>query len=227
MTQENEITVGREKIQTNQRWPTANLFISAAWQRTMKCVRALMLVALLVLAVLVVHGSAPDWLLGRGAADPGALLAASLLYALLLAIPFIPSVEIGLLIMMVFGKAGAISAYLATVIGLNLAYAIGRALSHRIDGTADRPGHSCLPGGIASRVRQFMDRLPQGSPIIALMLLLNLPANTLLGGGGGIALVYGATRMLPWPVFAVTVCCATSVIPMLFLLGLVSAENML
>lgn len=217
-----ETTMCRETIQTDQRWPTADPFVSATWR--MKRVRVLVLVALLVLAVLAVLGSAPDWLLGRSGTEPSVLLAASVLYAVLLAVPFVPSVEIGLLIMVVFGEVGAISAYLATVIGLNLAYGIGRALSHRIDHAAERP---YLPGGIACRVTRFIGDLPQGSPIIALALLLNMPANTVLGGGGGIALVYGATRALPWPVFAATVTCATSVIPMLFLLGLMSAEKLL
>lgn len=217
----------RETIHTDRHRPTTGLFVSSGWCRSMQGLRWVLLAALVLLAVLAVHGSAPAWLPGRDTTDPVALLTASLLYALLLAVPFVPSVEIGLLIMVLFGKAGAISAYLATVVGLNLAYGIGLVLRRRISRTTGDPTHPYLPGGIACRVTRLIEQLPQGSPIIALALLLNMPANTLLGGGGGIALVYGATRALPWPVFAATVACATSVIPMLFLLGLVSAEKLL
>lgn len=62
----------------------------------------------------------------------GGLLLVVLAYVLALALPFIPGVEIGLLIIMLFGSAGAMIVYAATVTGLSLAFAAGRLIPERI-----------------------------------------------------------------------------------------------
>ncbi|MCP1676311.1 hypothetical protein J2T57_003470 [Natronocella acetinitrilica] len=152
------------------------------------------------------------------------LALAAAAYAFLLAIPFVPAMEIGLLLMALFGPAGAVTAYVATVVGLNLAYGVGRVLSQskrpvsRIH-LAKRP----LPAWLQSIAR----RLPRNTGCVLMLgVLLNVPGNTIVGGGGGIALTYGATRALSWPRFALTVAIATSALPILFILGFVSLEQL-
>ena len=54
------------------------------------------------------------------------LIGGGFLYILLLSLPFVPGVEMGVLLMCVFGKEGTVFVYFATVAGLNLAFLMGR-----------------------------------------------------------------------------------------------------
>src|SRR6056297_4181313 len=60
-----------------------------------------------------------------GWAMPGLLVAVLLIYALLIAIPFVPGVEIGLSVLAAGGPATAPLVWLATTAGLTLAYVAG------------------------------------------------------------------------------------------------------
>lgn len=174
--------------------------------------RLLALGAVLTLLLVTPATTMPPGLAAGVETGPVALLTACVLYALLLALPFVPAMEIGLLIMTVFGKWGAVGAWLATVAGLNLAYGIARAW----------PRSAALDRERLPRPLQRLGRrLPfHFLPAAALALLLNLPGNSALGGGGGIALLYGASRALSWPRFALTVALATAVLPALFFLAM-------
>lgn len=190
-------------------------------RRTCRVLPILLLAA--VLAGVTWHALGPGWTLEAGLGGSGlmglALLCAT--YALLLALPFVPAVEIGLLVMLLFGKAGAVIAWLATLVGLNIAFAVGRRLGRCAgNGEAVR-----LPRAISRRLERLEGTRWQALvPVLTLAFLLNVPGNTAIGGGGGIAMLYGATRTLSWPMFALTVAAATCVIPLLFVLGLVGLE---
>lgn len=178
-------------------------------------VRVLMLAGALAVMLTTSATGMPAW--PDGGTEPGlrSLLAACSLYAVALALPFVPAMEIGLLIMTVFGRWGAVGAWLATVAGLNLAYGLARTGPG--PATLDR---APLPKPIRRVVRSLGRRLPPSMlPAAALALLLNLPGNTAIGGGGGIALLYGASRALSWPRFALTVALATAVVPALFFIA--------
>jgi len=171
----------------------------------------------------------------------GALLASAAMLALLLGVPFVPSVEMGLLMMAVFGPHGAVAAWLATIAGLSVAYAAGRY----------------MPAGAVSRwlARQGLvtpaDGEPAAGPVLESLIgrsrlgraggrlgafllrhryllfavLINLPGNSVLGGGGGIALVSGFMRLYRWPWFVLTTALAALPIPLLVFLGLISVEE--
>lgn len=178
--------------------------------------RMLVLAAIVMLLLLAPSTTATSWLPAAAESRPGTLLGACLLYALLLALPFVPAMEIGLLIMAAFGKWGAVGAYLATVAGLNLAYGLARAWPRT--GVIDRQR---LPAPLQQAMQYLGRHLPHPFlPAATLALLLNLPGNTAIGGGGGIALLYGASRALSWPRFAATVAVATAVLPALVFVGL-------
>ncbi len=182
-------------------------------------VRGAVLLALIALVPAALMGTLPGWL-ENATSDPLTLIAACLLYAVLLAVPFVPSVEIGLLIMVVFGKQGAVGAWLATLVGLNLAYGIGRLIVRR------RGRDLQLPTRFQAWVARLGRYLPAGwVPALALAALLNLPGNTALGGGGGIAMLYSASRTLNWPAFAITTSLATAALPLTFLFGAVGVEQ--
>lgn len=172
----------------------------------------------------------------------GALLASAAILAILLGLPFVPSVEMGLMMMAVFGREGAITAWLATIAGLALAHAAGRYMPvewmrHWME------RHALLPADADEGqppLLTLMDR-PHPSPWLgrrlgALLLrhryllfaaLINMPGNSVLGGGGGIALVCGFTRLYRWPLFIVTVALASLPIPLLVFLGFVEVDRWL
>jgi len=161
----------------------------------------------------------------------GLLFIVVLAYTILIAIPFVPGVEIGLSLMMIRGPDIAPVVYLATVLGLVLAFLAGRYLSydwlHRVFmdlhmkraykfiekiKTADRLQRldmlrSALPGwarGVAINFRY-----------VTLALLINLPGNSLIGGGGGICMMAGLSRLFkPWVVI-LTIALAVLPVPAL------------
>ena len=64
----------------------------------------------------------------QGRWTTGILIGGGILYVLLLSLPFVPGVELGVLLMCVFGKEGIVFVYFATVAGLSLAFLLGRLL---------------------------------------------------------------------------------------------------
>ncbi|MEM9532885.1 MAG: hypothetical protein AAGA23_18335 [Pseudomonadota bacterium] len=168
---------------------------------------------------------------------PQLLITSGVVYALLLALPYMPGMELGLLIMMVFGRAGAITAWLATVVGLNLAFAVGLYLRGHLSNSplAQRWRHRAetfetdrdaavgrYP--FTARLAATLRRRKGISDYLLLALLFNLPGNIVLGGGGGIALLAALSGRLHWRGFALTVMLATSVIPLLAVLGLIDLQ---
>lgn len=107
-------------------------------------------------------------------------------YSLLLAIPYIPSAEIAFCLLLVLGSESAYVVYLSTILGLLLPYFFGRYWSEK---------HNTKIEGVIAGSR-FLKRVNTMSPVLSLILLLNMPGNTILGGGGGIAAVYGSFRII-------------------------------
>jgi len=172
----------------------------------------------------------------------GALLTSALMLAILLGLPFVPSVEMGLMMMLVFGRDGAVAAWLATIGGLSLAHAAGRYMPaqhvHRLLEQftllpKDRRPVSSPVGDLAERLNEarrkgyrigaFMMR----HRYLLLALLINMPGNSVIGGGGGIALVSGFSRLYRWIPFVATVALASLPIPLLVFFGLVSVDRWL
>lgn len=148
---------------------------------------------------------------GQGPMQMAVLLTALAVYALLIATPFVPGIEIGLALLLLRGASIAPAVYLATLVGLLLAYAIGRLVPEktlvrtfrdlRLHRAADLMGRSA---GLTPEARQevLQDRLPKWlrAPLtryryLTLALLLNLPGNAALGGGGGLMLAAGLSRL--------------------------------
>lgn len=157
-------------------------------------------------------------------------------YALFLAMPFVAGVEIGLLIMAIFGAPGVLVAYCGTVIGLNLAFGLGRMLTDatitkllsklhiKSEGLSfDNVVESLASGsGWVSRLgRRLLD-----NRYLALAFGLNFPGNSLIGGGGGLSLIAGISkRLVSWPYFALVTLVATLPVPLLVLLGMLNIER--
>ena len=162
-------------------------------------------------------------------------------YVLVLALPFVPGVEIGLLLMILFGREGVIVAYVATIVGLSLAYLVAQTVPYRttlkwmnklgLSDATDNPkdaidaivGGRSATRGAAARLGNFL----LSHRYLTLAVCLNLPGNSVLGGGGGIAALCGLSRQFYWWRYVLTLIVATAPIPLLVLVGQVEIEPML
>ncbi|MDI3336632.1 hypothetical protein QKW60_09455 [Defluviimonas aestuarii] len=197
--------------------------------------RIVIRLALLALLVWLAH-----WLIGwtmtKGMAlkaNPmagiGFLAALLLAYALLIAIPFVPGVELGLTLLMVEGAVIAPFIWAATLLGLMLAFAAGAFLPYPVlrrtleDLRLARAASlvaALEPLDRDERLAALRDRLPRWlSPLVRsqryvlLALLINLPGNSVLGGGGGILLLAGMSRLFSTLATFTTVALAVAPVP--------------
>lgn len=165
-----------------------------------------------------------------------AITAATVFYIVFLALPYVPGAEIGVFMLALFGARIAPLIYAATVLSLLLAFGVGRlvpleivarglarvrlqraaALVTRMAATpvADIP--ALLVPQDQSRFYAFFIRFRY----VALMVLFNLPGNMLIGGGGGIAMAAGLSRLYrPLP-YLMSVIVAVLPVPLaVFLMG--------
>lgn len=160
-----------------------------------------------------------------------AIMTATVIYIVLMATPFMPAVEIGFSMLMIFGPKIAFLVYVSTVIALTLAYLVGRFLpaflaarAFRLLGLA-RAEHfvtrlaplsaneriEVLAGGSSARLLPLAIR----HRFLTLAVLLNLPGNSVIGGGGGIAVLAGMTRFFPLPAYLLTVTIAVAPVPLI------------
>ena len=168
-----------------------------------------------------------------GPVETGLIAAGFLAYVVMSAVPFVPGAEIGFGLLMVLGAKGAIAVYAGMVSALCLAFSAGRFVPV---GWLSR-----LFGALGlERARVFVERsddmsLEQRTRFIetqaparwvpfllrhryvALALVLNMPGNVVLGGGGGIAFAAGACRLFSTAGFVVAVLIAVAPVPIAFL----------
>jgi len=162
------------------------------------------------------------------------LFATVVSYTLLLAIPFLPGIEVGLTLMAMLGAKGIVLVYACTVLALSLSFLFGRLLPPRhlaralgwFHLTRAREMIDVLgPLGPEERLRFLTRSAP--SRIVPFLLrhryliigfLFNVPGNALIGGGGGIGLIAGMSRLFPFPKYLLLVCLAITPGPIIFLL---------
>lgn len=164
----------------------------------------------------------------------GATVIAIILYALLISLPFVPGVEIGIGLMVMFGTPMVIPVYLSTVIGLMLGFFIGRLVPEKIlCGCFDFLGMiriSQMLRELARKpVQERMNLLVERAPsrivpfllrhrYIAIAASFNIPGNSVIGGGGGIAFVAGLSRLFSFPLYLLAVAIGVSPVTILFLI---------
>lgn len=158
----------------------------------------------------------------------------AILYTILLAIPFVPGAEIGLALIAMLGPPIAILVYLCTVTGLSLSFIVGRLipLSALIRFAEDirltRTGRllkSIEPLGRQERIAFLVNQAPNRFVpfalryrYIALAIALNVPGNFLIGGGGGIGLFAGISRLYSPSVYLITIAVSVAPIPLAVLI---------
>jgi hypothetical protein len=208
------------------------------WRRLLRALPIVAAYALVVVAATV----AADWLIGllgmelRPTTEPfiHRLIMASLLaYVLLMALPFVPGVEIGLALIMLLGPEIVPVVYVATVSALALSYGVGRLVPEQMVARAfaglgmvraSRLHAELRALPAEARVARLASRMPSaiGRKLLhyrhlTIAAALNIPGNSLVGGGGGIALAAGMSRLMSFPGFILTVALGTSPIPIVVL----------
>ena len=161
-------------------------------------------------------------LLDQALTSRGAFCALLLLYTLLLVLPFVPGAELGLALLLLFGAAVALPIYIATVLALSVAFVVGRLASGtrnlellREERRASEAILAFMDGG---RQRPWILGLGRFR-WLAVALLLNMPGNTMIGGGGGIAMAVGYCRTFSYPDFLACAAVAVAPVPALFLIA--------
>ncbi|MFQ5624522.1 MAG: hypothetical protein ACE5FS_14145 [Paracoccaceae bacterium] len=195
--------------------------------------RLLLLIAVLFvahrLALRLVRLLDPEALVGHQELMVSLVAAALLLYAVLIAIPFVPGVEIGIGLLVVLGAPMAPFVYVATLAGLSIAYLLGRLVPARILERVFRffllKEAAALSSKLApldgpERLRFLLERAPaRWVPFllknrhIALAVAVNIPGSSLIGGGGGICLLAGISGLFGFRAFLLTLAIAVAPVP--------------
>lgn len=162
------------------------------------------------------------------------IMISAIAYMLLIAVPFVPGIEIGFTLIGVFGPPIVLLVYLCTLTGLTLGFLIGRLIPlrflivlfdgfrlYKISGLL----RTIAPMSMQQRLAFLISRAPNRFvPLmlrhryIALAVVVNFPGNVVIGGGGGIALVAGISRLYSLPGFLITIAIAVAPLPLAILL---------
>lgn len=188
------------------------------------------------------------WMLSHVLADeaktlapPGEMLKLNMMvisvlaiYVVASALPFVPGAEIGLVLIGAFGAAAAIPVYVCMVLALCLAYGFGRLTppealargfaflnlkksAELVRQTASLPPDKRMDHLLGRSRHPMVQRLLE-CRYVALGIAFNVPGNSLLGGGGGLALLSGLSRLFAPQWFLLTTLLAVAPIPAAFLL---------
>ncbi|MEM9600967.1 MAG: hypothetical protein AAF926_08085 [Pseudomonadota bacterium] len=170
----------------------------------------------------------------EGTAQSGAmigLLAIALIgYAVVIAIPFMPGVEIGVALLVMEGAKIAPFVYLATLSGLVTAFLIGQFVSldwlhgvfrdlrfirvcRWLDRIKSQPRHDRL-AALTDRLPRWLAWIAVDYRYITIALLLSLPGSIAIGGGGGIMMLAGLSRLFHTGWMIVTLIFAVLPIPL-------------
>jgi len=151
-------------------------------------------------------------------------------YIGLLALPFVPGAEIGLAMLAAFGPAIAPLIYVCTVASMILAYMAGRFLpidvlrrvlsTLRMHRAADLVARAAPLSG-EDRVAMLLDGQSAGAlrlairyRYVALVVAVNTPGNSVIGGGGGIMLMAGLSGIFSPLATVATIAIAVSPVPL-------------
>ena len=158
-----------------------------------------------------------------------------IVYVLWMAIPFVPGIELGLALMVMLGPKGIVLVYLCTLLSLSLSFAIGRLIPLKVFSRLLGWLHLQKARNLVLQLEPLsseekLDFLLSTAPskiipyllkhrYLMIAVTLNLPGNVLIGGGGGIGMIAGMSRLCPFPKYFLFVSLAITPLPILFLAG--------
>ena len=156
-------------------------------------------------------------------------------YVLWMAIPFVPGVELGLALMVMLGPKGVVLVYLCTLLSLSLSFTIGRLMPLSVFARFFDWLHLHKAQDLVVQLEPLnseerLDFLMRTAPskvtpfllkhrYLMIAIALNLPGNALIGGGGGIGLITGMSRLYPFPRYILLVSLAITPLPIMILAG--------
>ena len=154
------------------------------------------------------------------------------LFVVFLAVPFVPGIEISVALFSAFGRDVAPLIYFASIAALSISFFVGRLFPLRAIVALFRflrleKAEKFVKHLVPLKPRQRLRLLVESAPTkiipflvryryIALAVALNLPGNAIIGGGGGIAMLAGISRLFAPVPFLVTVAIAVVPIPLAF-----------
>ncbi len=168
-------------------------------------------------------------------AEDRLLLGIFFFYALLIAIPFVPGIEIALALLMLRGHEYALPLYLATLVGLTLSFIVGRVVPLAALRRLFLDLHLTRAAQLLERLEPLpppdrVEFLKQSLPkrfarhalnyrYIGLAALVNMPGSGLIGGGGGICLVAGMSGLFTFRATVLTLAIAIAPVPLMIWLA--------
>jgi len=206
--------------------------------RSVRCIKILLLIAVVVLL-----NSGGGWLAHQinfqlyPRHEPYlhlVILGSFGLYILLMTLPFMPGIEIGLTLMLFLGSKGVILVYCCTLIALSISFLIGQRIP--LQKFAKFLGWLHLKK--AHDLITEMEPLPPGERVailhkkaparivphllnhryLTIALLLNLPCNAVIGGGGGIGMIVGMSGLITYTRYLLTIAVSISPVPIVIFL---------
>lgn len=156
-------------------------------------------------------------------------------YVVTSATPFVPGAEIGFGLILFLGAKIAVLVYFGMVAALLVSFLIGRFLPPSLVAAAFAYFGLTKARDLVLRVaplrgRARLEFLTAEAPrrlvpfmlrhrYLTLVLLLNIPGNSVIGGGGGIALTAGLSGIFSFPAYLAAVLIAVAPIPMFFVIS--------
>jgi len=156
------------------------------------------------------------------------------LYILLMTLPFMPGIEIGITLMLFLGSKGVILVYCCTLVALSISYLIGQRIPLQkfakfLDWLHLKKARDLIlemeslsPG---ERVAILHKKAPArfiphllNHRYLTIALLLNLPGNAVIGGGGGIGLIVGMSGLITYSRYLLTIAVSISPVPIVIFL---------
>lgn len=158
-----------------------------------------------------------------------------IIYFISSALPFVPSAEIGFGLLIIFGGIIAPFVFVTSALAFITAFLIGRFVSiRRMAHLLEYFGLERAPAFLR-RLRKLSGKerlafLTQQSPTklgplmlkyryLAIVILMNIPGNALIGGGGGIAFTAGVSGLFTPVGFAISASLAVLPYPLFFFLA--------
>jgi hypothetical protein len=151
------------------------------------------------------------------------------------AVPFVPGLEIGIGLMLIFGAKMAPLVYASLVAALTVSFLVGRFVApERVAAAFGKVGLGrarelvlqLTPLDATERIDFLTARAPRRLvPLLlryryaALVVLFNLPGNSVIGGGGGIAFTAGISGLYTLPGYLAALVIAAIPIPLIILVS--------
>lgn len=153
-----------------------------------------------------------------------------LIYLVCMILPFMPAIELGVVLLAMLDIQGVILLYGITVIALSISYTIGRLIPVQVLKRLFQYLHFykasdlLSPGGERDEKEQinlFLEHAPKRFIPFLLRhrygvfgVVINTPGNIILGGAGGIAMMSGVSHLFNFKTFVFTVLVAVSPLPL-------------